>query len=226
MRFAAVIGIIAGFAVLLTAPATTPRAGAGEPTATPFVQVRIDQVTPDVVTTTSDPVVTVTGMVINIGDRPVRDVMVRLEHASAVTASASLRTSLDGSTDQYEPAADFLTVAPELQRGQQAGFILSAPMRSLTKPSLAIAQPGIYPLLVNVNGTPDYGAPARLDNARFLLPVVGVPPDKGGNIESAVAPETNKPVWITMLWPLADRPRLAPGVPGNWAAASGEFDTT
>ncbi|OBI83016.1 hypothetical protein [Mycobacterium asiaticum] len=215
VRFAAVIGIVAGFAVLLTAPATTPRAGAGEPTATPFVQVRIDQVTPDVVTTTSDPVVTVSGMVINIGDRPVRDVMVRLEHASAITASASLRTSLDGSTDQYEPAADFLTVAPELQRGQQAGFILSAPLRSLTKPSLAIAQPGIYPLLVNVNGTPDYGAPARLDNARFLLPVVGVPPDKGGNIESAVAPETNKPVWITMLWPLADRPRLAPGVPGG-----------
>ncbi|MDT5137659.1 MAG: hypothetical protein QOD58_1921, partial [Mycobacterium sp.] len=60
-----------------------------------------------------------------------------------------------------------------------------------------------------------YGAPARLDNARFLLPVVGVPPDRGGNIDSAVAPETTKPVWITMLWPLADRPRLAPGVPGG-----------
>ncbi|OBK12330.1 hypothetical protein A5636_12345 [Mycobacterium asiaticum] len=215
VRLAAVIGIVAGFGVLLTAPATTPLAGAGEPTATPFVQVRIDQVTPDVVTTTSEPVVTVSGMVTNIGDRPVRDVMVRLEHASAVTTSTGLRTSLDGSTDQYEAAADFLTVAPELQRGQQVGFILSAPLRSLTKPSLTISQPGIYPLLVNVNGTPDYGAPARLDNARFLLPVVGVPPDKAAEIEQAVAPETSKPVWITMLWPLADRPRLAPGVPGG-----------
>ncbi|SHX38415.1 putative secreted protein [Mycobacteroides abscessus subsp. abscessus] len=29
---------------------------------------------------------------------------------------------------------------------------------------------------MNVNGTPDYGAPARLDDARFLLPVLGVPP--------------------------------------------------
>lgn len=218
VRLAAVIGIVAGFGVLLTAPGTTPRASAGEPTATPFVQVRIDQVTPDVVTTTSDPVVTVSGMVTNIGDRPVRDVMVRLEHATAVSASPGLRTSLDGSTDQYEAAADFLTVSPEMQRGQQVGFTLSAPLRSLTKPSLAVDKPGIYPVLVNVNGTPDYGAPARLDNARFLLPVVGVPPDKGeqgAEVSAAVAPETTKPVWITMLWPLADRPRLAPGVPGG-----------
>ena len=218
VRLAAVIGIVAGFGVLLTAPPTAPRASAGEPTASPFVQVRIDQVSPDVVTTTSEPIVTVSGMVTNIGDRPVRDVMVRLEHASAVADSPGLRTSLDGSTDQYEPAAEFLTVSPELQRGQQAGFTLSAPLRSLTKPSLAVDKPGIFPVLVNVNGTPDYGAPARLDNARFLLPVVGVPPDKadrGAEGAPAVAPETTKPVWITMLWPLADRPRLAPGVPGG-----------
>ena len=85
----------------------------------------------------------------------------------------------------------------------------------MTKPSLGIDKPGIYPVLVNVNGTPDYGAPARLDNARFLLPVVGVPPDQADDLDSAVAPDTSKPVWITMLWPLADRPRLSPGVPGG-----------
>ena len=216
LRLAAVVGIVAGFAVL-TGPLVpfVPRAAAGEPGATPFVRVRIDQVTPDVVTTTSQPIVTVSGMVTNIGDRPVRDVMVRLEHAAAVTTSAGLRTSLDGGTDQYQPATDFLTVAPELQRGQEAGFTLSAPLRPSTKLFLGIDQPGIYPVLVNVNGTPDYGAPARLDNARFLLPVVGVPPDPADDLDSAVAPDTSKPVWITMLWPLADRPRLSPGAPGG-----------
>ena len=216
MRLAAVVGIVAGFAVLSGAIGPlAPHATAGEPGATPFVRVRIDQVTPDVVTTTTQAVVTISGMVTNIGDRPVRDVMVRLEHAAAVTESASLRTSLDGNTDQYQPAADFLTVSPELRRGQEVGFTLSAPLRSLTAPSLGIDTPGVYPVLVNVNGTPDYGAPARLDNARFLLPVIGVPPDRVDNFDSAVAPDTSRPVLITMLWPLADRPRLAPGVPGG-----------
>ncbi|MBX9638286.1 MAG: hypothetical protein K2X97_00725, partial [Mycobacteriaceae bacterium] len=210
LRPATAIGILAGLGMMLAAPAA-----AGEPNATPFVQVRIDQVTPEMVTTTSDAMVTIRGMVTNVGDRPVRDVMVRLEHAAAIASSAALRTSLDGSTDQYQPATNFLTVAPELRRGQETGFTLSAPMRSLTTPSLAVGRPGIYPVLVNVNGTPDYGAPARLDNARFLLPVVGVPPNHAADPDSAVAPDTSKPVWITMLWPLADRPRLVPGAPGG-----------
>ncbi len=219
LRLVVVVGILTGLGAGLTLPTAAPRAAAGEPGATPFVQVRIDQVTPPVVTTTSEPVVTVAGIVTNIGDRPVRDVMVRLEHAAAVGTSTGLRTNLDGDTDQYEAVADFLTVAPELQRGQKAGFTLSAPLRSLTKHSLAIGEPGVYPVLVNVNGTPDYGEPARLDNARFLLPVVGVPPDpldsSGDAVGTVVAPDTSKPVPVTMLWPLADRPRLAPGLPGG-----------
>ncbi len=222
MRLALVVGILTGLGAALTLSTAAPRAAAGEPGATPFVQVRIDQVTPQTVSTTSEPVVKVSGTVTNVGDRPVRDVMVRLEHAPAVTTSVALRTDLDGGTDQYEPVADFLTVAGELQRGRKAGFTLSTPLRSLTKPSLAISKPGVYPLLVNVNGTPDYGEPARLDNARFLLPVVGVPPDpldtSGqalGAMGAVIAPDTSKPAPITMLWPLADRPRLTPGVPGG-----------
>lgn len=214
-RVAAVIIIVAGFGAVLNVSTFAPRATADEPRATPFVQIRIDQVAPDVVTTTSETVVTVSGMVTNVGDRPVSDVMVRLEHAAAITSSTGLRTSLDGSADQYQPAANFVIVAPELQRGQEAAFTISAPMRSLTKTSLAVNEPGIYPVLVNVNGTPDYGAPARLDDARFLLPVIGVPPDHAADLDSTVVPDTSKPVWVTMLWPLAARPRLALGAPGG-----------
>ncbi|NLG56199.1 MAG: glycoprotein, partial [Rhodococcus sp.] len=59
-----------------------------------------------------------------------------------------------------------------------------------------------------VNGTPDYGGAARLDVARFLLPVLDLPqhfPD------SSPPP----PTAFTMLWPLADKPRLAAGLPGT-----------
>ena len=207
---------------LIAAPAVGPRAAAGEPGSTPFLQVRIDRVTPEVVTTTSDPVVTVAGTVLNVGDRPVRDVMVRLEDAAAVASSAGLRTNLGGGVDQFEPVADFITLAPELLRGQTVPFTLTYPLRSADLPSLSIEEPGVYPVLVNVNGTPDYGAPARLDDDRFLLPVLGVPPDPGADssadtLSEVVPPDTSKPVRLTMLWPLADRPRLAAGAPGGTA---------
>jgi len=205
---------------LFAAPAVVPHAAAGEPGAVPFLQVRIDSITPEVVTTTSEPTVTVTGSILNVGDRPVHDVMVRLEHAAAVTSSAGLRTNLTGNVDQYEPVADFITVAPELLRGQDVPFNLNYPLRSAELSSLHIDKPGVYPVMVNVNGTPDYGAPARLDDARFLLPVLGVPPEPAADsaadtLTVVVPPDTSKPVRLTMLWPLADRPRLAAGAPGG-----------
>jgi len=212
-RLVTVIGL-----VLLFLP-VTPRALANQPGATPFLQIRIDSVTPDVVTTTSEPTITVTGVVENVGDRDVRDVMVRLEDAAAVTSSTGLRTNLTGNVDQYEPVADFITLAPELARGQQVPFKLSYPLRSSTEPSLSIEEPGVYPVMVNVNGTPDYGEPARLDDARFLLPVLGVPPDPSSEHTdtplAGVPPDTSEPVRLTLLWPIADRPRLAAGAPGG-----------
>jgi hypothetical protein len=210
--------VILGLLALPAMPTTAP-AAAGEPGSTPFLQVRVDRVTPDLITTTSEPTVTVTGTVTNVGDRPVRDVVARLEHASAVKSSAGLRTTLDGANDQFQPVGEFTTVAAEMQRGQAVGFTFSYPMRSPTAPSLGIDRPGVYPLLVNINGTPDYGDAARLDDARFLLPVLGVPPDPANassdTLTDVVPPDTTQPVAVTMLWPLADKPRLAPGVPGG-----------
>lgn len=200
-------------------PVALPRAAAGEPGSTPFLHVRIDRVTPDVVTTTSDPTVTVAGTVLNVGDRPVHDVVVRLEDAAAVKTSAGLRTNLSGDVDQFEAVGDFITLTPELARGQQVPFTLSYPLRAAGQPSLRIDNPGVYPVMVNVNGTPDYGEPARLDDARFLLPVLGVPPDPSTDSADAVAdvkpPDTSQPVGLTLLWPIADRPRLAAGAPGG-----------
>lgn len=214
-RVLAVVALV----TLIVVPALVPRAAAGEPGERPFLQLHIETITPDAVTTTSEPIVTVAGTVTNVGDRPVRDIVVRLEHAPAVTSSTGLRTDLTGGVEQYQPVADFVTVAPELAQGQHVPFVLSYPVRSAELPSLRIDQPGIYPALVNVNGTPDYGAPARLDDARFLLPVLGVPADPAMQVDDSVSavvpPDTSRPVRVTMLWPLADKPRLAAGVPGG-----------
>ncbi len=207
--------------LLALLPALVPKAAAGEPGETPFVLVRIDSVTPDVVTTASEPTVTVAGTVTNVGDRPVRDVVARLEHAPGVAASSTLRTALTGTTDQYEAVGEFVAVSGQLDRGKEATFRFIYPLRSADQPTLGIDRPGVYPLLVNINGTPDYGAPARLDDARFLLPVLGLPREAGAEppvpsgVDGVVPPDTTRPVQLTMIWPLADRPRLAPGVPGG-----------
>ncbi|HME47949.1 hypothetical protein [Mycobacterium sp.] len=212
------VRLIAAAALTLVG-AVTPEAAAGEPGDVPFLQVRVDRVTPEIVTTGSEATVTVAGTVTNVGDRPVHDIVVRLERAAAVTSSAGLRTNLDGRKDQYQAVGAFVSVVPELDQGQAGAFTLTYPLRSQAEPSLGIDQPGVYPLLVNVNGTPDYGDAARLDDARFLLPVLGVPPDTAaqpaGALNGVVAPDTSRPVQITMLWPLADRPRLAAGGAGG-----------
>lgn len=207
-RFVLVVGLI-GLVVLPAAPAAI-----GAPETSAFLTVRIDTVTPDLVTSASPPTLTVTGTVTNVGDRPVREVIARLEHGTAVTTSAGLRTDLGG---EFEPASEFITVADRLERDQTAGFSIAVPFASGPLPALGIDEPGVYPVLVNVNGTPENGSPARLDDDRFLLTVAGVPPphSSGNLVTDAIAPDTSKPLEITMLWPLADKPRLAPGVPGG-----------
>lgn len=206
--------------LLAVVPIAAPAIADAQPPTLPFLTVQIDGITPEIVTTTSDPMVTVTGTIRNVGDRAVRDVVVRLERAGAVASSTALRTDLAGNVDQYQPVADFITIAPEMARGQEVPFRLGYPLRSADHSSLDITEPGVYPVMVNVNGTPDYGSPARLDDSRFLLPVLGVPPAQLPDattdaVTSAVPPDTTRPVGMTMFWPLADRPRLAAGVPGG-----------
>ncbi|MUM17095.1 hypothetical protein FZI91_16715 [Mycobacterium sp. CBMA271] len=209
-RAAVVLAVLA--LILLGAPWSVPRAQAyrdGQ-----FLKVLIDEVSPQSVTT-ADSMVTVKGTVVNVGDRPVTDVVVRLERADAVTTSADLRANLHGRYDQFQPIGEFITVAETLEQGQQRPFTLSFPLHGGTAPTLNIDKPGVYPALVNVNGTPDHGGAARLDDARFLLPVLGVPPSVGGAAGPEVAPDTSRPLGLTLLWPLADRPRLVPGQPGG-----------
>jgi hypothetical protein len=208
-----IVVILALLVLLLNAP---PAPAAPDPGS--LLTLRIDSVTPDVVTTSSEPTVSVNATVTNVGDRLVRDVAARLEHGPAVSSSTALRTSLYVG-GQFEPVGDFISVASQLDRGQTAGFTIRVPLRAEGQPSLGIDAPGVYPILATVDGTPDEDQPTRLDEARFLLPVTGVPPDPanstGNALADTTAPDTTKPVAVTMLWPLADKPRLAPGVPGG-----------
>ncbi|MBS9374573.1 DUF6049 family protein [Rhodococcus sp. B50] len=229
---------------LLPTAAANPAAAQTDPDQPRFLELSIDEVTPQTVTLTSGSVVTVRGTVTNIGDRDVEDVWVRLQRAPVISDSTALRTSLSLDQAGFDTVGEFEEVADRLEQGERADFELELPLRSDLIPSLDIDAPGVYPLLVNVNGVPEYGGAARLDDARFLLPVLAVPASdevteetetgNGGSrgttrssddglLDSdqkpfpAVPPDVSRPAAVTMLWPLADRPRLAAGVAGSGA---------
>ncbi|HEX8864835.1 MAG TPA: hypothetical protein VF821_04190, partial [Lentzea sp.] len=166
-----------------------------------FLRLDIAQLTPRFVTSDSPGTVKITGKIVNVGDRKVSDIVLRLERGESLDTEDDLRKAL------REPAAaefiqpNFTKVADELEAGQQKDFTLEVPLRGTEPTSLAIDQPGIYPILANINGRPDYGGQARLAALSTLLPVLGVP---GGETKG----KPGAPAKLTVLWPIADRPRL------------------
>ncbi|WP_439662423.1 DUF6049 family protein [Lentzea sp. HUAS TT2] len=166
-----------------------------------FLRLDIDQLTPRFVTSDSPGTVKITGKIANVGDRKVFDIVLRLERGEPLGTEDDLRKAL------REPAAaeavqpKFTPVAGELEPGQQKDFTLEVPLRGTEPTSLEVDQPGIYPILANVNGRPDYGGQARLAALSTLLPVLGVP---GGETKGKPGAGAK----LTVLWPIVDRPRL------------------
>ncbi|MFB7720594.1 DUF6049 family protein [Nocardia sp. NPDC056100] len=222
---AVVLAVLTGVPVVLTAhPAAAEPTGSNTSTGPKFLKLSLDSVTPTAITATSDPYFVVSGTVTNIGDRQVDDVSVRIQRAAPVTNPSGLRSALRLDQGSYDITGEFQDVADQLTPGQRKQFSLTVALHSATElPSgistLDITAPGIYPLLLNVNGQPAYGGQARLDDARFLLPVLGIPaaaadPKHPAPPAVPAAPDGG-PVATTMLWPLADRPRLVAGKPGS-----------
>ena len=166
-----------------------------------FLRLDIAQLTPRFVTGDSPGTVKITGKIVNVGDRKVHDIVLRLERGESLNTEDDLRKAL------REPAAaefvqpKFTEIADELDAGQQKDFTLEVPLRGTSATALAIEEPGIYPILANINGRPDYGGQARLAALSTLLPVLGVP---GGETKG----KPGAPAKLTVLWPIADRPRL------------------
>ncbi|MFC4123928.1 DUF6049 family protein [Nocardia rhizosphaerae] len=219
--------LITAVLTILVSVTLHPASGHAQPSgsglSTPqFLKLTLDAVAPGTVTTSSDPILTVTGTVTNIGDRVVDDVSVRIQRAAPVFSPSGLRSSLRLDQVNYELAGPFQDVAERLSPGQRKQFSVRIALRAGGDgPSLELTDPGVYPLLLNVNGEPAYGSQARLDDARFLLPVLGLPPAPGDPASESVPSPAATPVATTMIWPLADRPRMVAGRPG---AAGGQVE--
>lgn len=196
-----------------------------EQTTTRFGKVAIDSVSPSIVTSSSRSVVTVTGTVTNTSDRDLSQLSIRLQRGPRVADAAELRSSLAADAATFDHTGPFVTLDGVLGPGATRPFSLS--LRLSGAGGLGIDTTGVYPLLVNLNAVPDYGAMARVADSRTLLPVLSLPPDEqrassadvgvdgqpSGDVGSdgSVVADLSAPSSLTMLWPLAAPPQVAPG---------------
>ncbi|GAB3704167.1 DUF6049 family protein [Amycolatopsis oliviviridis] len=161
----------------------------------PRLRVDLDQLNPRVITTSSTSL-TVTGRVTNIGDRPISKLSVRLQQGTRLQSEQQIGDVLAGGKFKDQSATEFVDLEPDaLEAGQSAALNLSIPLGQSSK--LQFSKPGVYPLLVNVNGTPEFGGPERLAAVSLLMPVLGLP-------GKAPATRPSSPPSASLLWPIAN----------------------
>ncbi|MDT8910463.1 DUF6049 family protein [Amycolatopsis sp. PS_44_ISF1] len=175
-------------AALFGAPAWAQDEPNPEP---PRLRIDLTQLSPRVVTGDSD-LLTVSGTVRNIGDRRITRPQARLQVGERLTSDRAVTGVLSGEQAQDTPLTDFSTLTEALEPGQSARFDIRVPLNGRT-----LSKPGVYPMLVNVNGTPEFGGAARLAAVSLLMPVLSAP---GGKANPPAAKRAN----VSVLWPITD----------------------
>ncbi|MGW4482595.1 DUF6049 family protein [Amycolatopsis sp. NPDC004368] len=177
-------------AALLGAPARAQEPAGPEP-----ARLRLDlaQLNPRVITSSATSL-TVSGTVTNIGDRRISRPQVRLQVGDRLAGDRDLKGVLAGEPIQDSPLTDFTVLTESLEPGQTAKLDVSVPLTG--KSALQLSRPGVYPILVNVNGTPEFGGPARLAAVSLLMPVLSVP--------GRPAAPPGKHADVSVLWPITD----------------------
>jgi hypothetical protein len=202
--------------LILLGPGVVAALAMGQPDR-PNVLARLDlsSVSPRMVTATSAPVLRVTGTVVNIGDRPITKLAVRLQRDEPITSDDAATRAVAGGAEAPH-VTRFQPLPVDLAPGQSTPFALEVPLRGgVDLESLQITEPGVYPVLVNLNGKPDFGGVARLASVPLLLPVLGIPPAGPGEPPGPGLAQPSQPAPLTVLWPLAAAPDRLPSEPGD-----------
>lgn len=168
----------------------------------------VDAVDPVLVTAAGPTSVTVSGTVTNTGAEAITELIYRFQRGSAVATTADLRAELE---QPGEPTAAvpprFDTLLDRLDPGQSASFTATVPLNGTG--GIGVQNPGVYPLLLNVNGDVDLSTgplAARVGELHLVLPVLGVPGSSGSSPSDPV-----RPLGVSVLWPFVDTPHLGVG---------------
>lgn len=183
--------------------ATAPRAHAQtEPLPEPPLQLDIVSMAPRIVTKDATDL-TLNVDVTNVSDKLIRGISARLHFGPAQSTTEQLRQALVALAPTDNQITPFQPVADELAPGARTRFEISVDLRDTVR----FLQPGVYPILVNVNGTPEEEIEARLASVHLLLPVTTPP---GGRPDDRAE---RKPV--SLLWPIASDPAVLSAPPGE-----------
>lgn len=168
-------------------PAVTPVADTTDP-ARP-VQIVVSRLEPRSIT--PDATITVAGTLTNTGNQPISDLIVRLQRGHAVNTRAELAALGRDPDPSSAVTAPFQPIQGRLGSGDSLSFSYSVPAAQLQ-----LAQAGVYPALLNVNGIVGGQTTQRVGELSTYL--IGQP--------SAPSAHTT----VAWLWPLVDRTHLTP----------------
>jgi len=183
----------------------------------------VSSVTPAVVTSTGGNSVAIRGTVTNAAATPVTDLIYRMQRGDRLTNAAAVSKEID---DPGQPeaviAGDWASFGARIEPHRSIPFAVAAPIIGATSGSLRIDQPGVYPLMVNVNGVIDVqGIPTevRLGELHLLVTVTSLPaavagpgtrgPSTAGPKPANAAIRTSVPVGL--MWPIVSRPHRGVG---------------
>lgn len=211
-RIGALTLTILTFAAMVLFGLPAPRATAAQANGGDAQRLRldVDDMSPRVVRSDDD-VLKISGSITNTSNRRIDDLVGRVELGNRLTGGKQARTALQGPLPRYRSTSRFMNLSGALQPGESTSVRFKVPLDG-SPAGLAVPQPGVYPLLVNVNGTPEFGDAARLVAFNLLLPVLTSPE----GVEQHNPDGSSKPLRLTLLWPITTRhPRVVRDVSGE-----------
>lgn len=168
----------------------------------------VTSITPTLVTAGGPSTLTVTGTMTNTGTDDLVDLSYRFQRGAALDSTDAVRREIaEPSEPLAQVPARFEPIPGTLPGGGAAPFVFTTP---LTGPNgLNVTAPGVYPLMVNVNGGVVLAAgplQARIGELHLLLTVLEVPGSP------STAPPSGTATPFNFVWPMVDVPHL--GVDG------------
>lgn len=151
-----------------------------------------------------------TAKVTNTSSAKVNDLQVTARRGSAVESTAEGRAELaSGEFPFYGKAQILGTLAP----GESRELKFFAPTGLGEESTLAITEPGVYPLMLTLTGSQD-DQPANFAEERFLFPVGNTPATDAADAATMATAEED-PSELTVVYPISAQTDILPAETGG-----------